>query len=278
MEHFDTDSVIRYVGESKQQVIDSRDVARMIGKTHRHLMRDIRGYINDMEDSPKLDSPKFFIESSYISAQNKELPCYLLTKQGCEFVANKLTGRKGTIFTATYVSLFNEYEAEHNGKAVAIDSGLEHEKLAYKREWLIEMRKQNVKLYLELGKVADDYQRPHMAVDFRNEAIRAMQALPVGARREYSATEIGNMIGVSPIAIGRTIDINEFRRKYCGGKSAPWVRLYIFDKFPETDFANGGWVIAPHATSGVKKSIIFEYEASRWIEAHKREIDWSAKI
>ena len=78
--------------------------------------------------------------------------------------------------------------------------------------------------------------------------------------------------------IGRTIDINEFRRKYCGGKSAPWVRLYIFDKFPETDFANGGWVIAPHATSGVKKSIIFEYEASRWIEAHKREIDWSAKI
>lgn len=79
-------------------------------------------------------------------------------------------------------------------------------------------------------------------------------------------------------AIGRTIDINEFRRKYCGGKSAPWVRLYIFDKFPETNFANGGWVIAPHATSGVKKSIIFEYEASRWMQVHKREIDWSAKI
>ena len=66
-----------------------------------------------------------------------------------------------------------------------------------------ELRNQDVKLYLELGKVADDYQRPHMAVDFRNEAIRAMQVLPVGARREYSATEIGNMIGVSPIAIGK---------------------------------------------------------------------------
>lgn len=68
MEHLDKESVIRYVGGSKQQVIDSRDVARMLGKTHRHLMRDIRGYIDDMEDSPKLDSPKFFIESSYISA------------------------------------------------------------------------------------------------------------------------------------------------------------------------------------------------------------------
>lgn len=108
MDNFDTDKIIKYAGESKQQVIDSRDVARMIGKTHRHLMRDIRGYINDMKDSPKLDSPKFFIESSYISSQNKELPCYLLTKQGCEFVANKLTGRKGTIFTATKGLIMNK--------------------------------------------------------------------------------------------------------------------------------------------------------------------------
>lgn len=214
MEHFDTDSVIRYVDESHQQMIDSRDVAKMIGKTHKNLMRDIRSYINDLEPGSKLSPAKFFIESTYVDQNNQERPCFLLTKQGCEFVANKLTGRKGTIFTATYVSLFNEYEAEHNGKTVAIGSSLEHEKLAYKREWLIEMRKQNVnkahelrnqdvKLYLELGKVADDYQRPRMATDFRNEAIRAMSALPVGARREYSATEIGNMIGVSPIAIGK---------------------------------------------------------------------------
>ena len=111
MESFNTESVIRYVGESKTRVIDSRDVANMIGKTHRHLMRDIRGYINDLEPSPKLDSAKFFIESTYVDQNNQERPCFLLTKQGCEFVANKLTGRKGTIFTATYVSLFNEYEA-----------------------------------------------------------------------------------------------------------------------------------------------------------------------
>ena len=37
------------------------DVAKMIGKIHRHLMRDIARYINDMEPDPKLDSAKFFI-------------------------------------------------------------------------------------------------------------------------------------------------------------------------------------------------------------------------
>lgn len=214
MQNENEKSVIRFVGESNQRVIDSRDVAKMIGKTHKNLMRDIRNYISDFEPGSKLSPAEFFIESTYFDQNKQERPCYLLTKQGCEFVANKLTGRKGTIFTATYVSLFNEYEAEHNGKTVAIDSSLEHEKLTYKREWLAEMRKQNinkqhelrnqdVKLYLELGKVADEYQRPGMAVDFRNEAIRTMSALPVGVRREYSATEIGNIIGVSPIAIGK---------------------------------------------------------------------------
>lgn len=204
--------IIKQVND--QEAMDSRDVAKMIRKRHTDLVRDIRRYISDMSQNAKLRSDNFFIESSYQAGTGKNYTCYLLTKQGCEFVANKLTGRKGTIFTATYVSLFNEYEAEHNGKTAVIDSDLEKKRLAYKREWLIEMRKQNVnkahelrnqdvKLYLELGKVADDYQRPRMAVDFRNEAIRAMSALPVGARREYSATEIGNMIGVSPMAIGK---------------------------------------------------------------------------
>lgn len=199
---------------NNQEAMGSRDVAKMIGKTHAHLMRDISRYINDILTDPKLDSLDFFIESSYEDAKGEVRKCYLLTKQGCEFVANKLTGKKGTIFTATYVGLFNQYQAEHNGKMIGADKNLTRENLEFKLKWLAEMRKQNVnkahelrnqdvKLYLELGKVADDYQRPRMATDFRNEAIRAMQALPVGARREYSATEIGNIIGVSPIAIGK---------------------------------------------------------------------------
>ena len=94
-----------------EPTLDSREVAKMIGKRHRDLMRDIRRYINDMDEGAKLRSPKFFIESNYESSQGKLLPCYLLTKMGCEFVANKMTGKKGTLFTAQYVSLFNEYQA-----------------------------------------------------------------------------------------------------------------------------------------------------------------------
>ena len=80
-----------------EPTLDSREVAKMIGKRHRDLMRDIRRYISDMDEGAKLRSPKFFIESNYESSQGKLLPCYLLTKMGCEFVANKMTGKKGTL-------------------------------------------------------------------------------------------------------------------------------------------------------------------------------------
>lgn len=90
-----------------QDVLDSHDVAEMIGKQHKHLMRDIHGYIKDIEPSPNLDPAKFFILSTYTDKNNQVRPCYLLTKQGCEFVANKMTGKKGNQFTAQYVSLFN---------------------------------------------------------------------------------------------------------------------------------------------------------------------------
>ncbi|CAI3643172.1 Rha family transcriptional regulator [Clostridium neonatale] len=100
-------ATINYKGIS---VIESTQVSEITGKNHQHLMRDIRGYIKVLEDSPKLDSQDFFIESTYKNSQNKTQPCYLLTKQGCEMVANKMTGEKGILFTAEYVQAFNKME------------------------------------------------------------------------------------------------------------------------------------------------------------------------
>ncbi|WP_123799478.1 Rha family transcriptional regulator [Limosilactobacillus fermentum] len=199
---------------NNQEAMDSRDVAKMIGKRHRDLMRDIRRYISEMATSAKLRALDFFIESSYEDAKGETRDCYLLTKQGCEFVANKLTGRKGTIFTATYVGLFNQYQAEHNGKMIGADKNLTRENLEFKLKWLAEMRKQNInkehqlrnedaKIWLELANVADDYGKRRMATEMRNEAINTMTALPVGGQREYTASEIANKLGVSAIQIGK---------------------------------------------------------------------------
>jgi anti-repressor protein len=92
-----------------EKKLSSREVAEMVGKDHDQLLRSIRTY-EDYLDSAKLQTQEYFIKNTYLSSQNKELPCYLITKIGCDMIANKLTGKKGVIFTAKYVKRFNEME------------------------------------------------------------------------------------------------------------------------------------------------------------------------
>lgn len=92
------------------ETIDSREVAEMVGIQHKDLLKKIRNYQQILE-SAKLRSQDFFVPSSYkVENNNKTYDCYLLTKKGCEMVANKLTGEKGVIFTAKYVNRFEEME------------------------------------------------------------------------------------------------------------------------------------------------------------------------
>jgi Rha family phage regulatory protein len=99
-----------------ENTLTSLEVAEMVGRRHDQVMRDIRQIIEDLGEhksvgsSENIDINMFFVESTYTSAQNKELPCYLVTKQGCEVFGNRMTGAKGTQFTVGYVSRFNQME------------------------------------------------------------------------------------------------------------------------------------------------------------------------
>ena len=97
------------MNELEQKYIDSREVAEMVGKEHKELLRDIRRYCEQLGES-KIALTDFFTESTYKTEQNKTMPRYLVSKKGCEFIAHKLTGIKGTEFTAKYINRFHEME------------------------------------------------------------------------------------------------------------------------------------------------------------------------
>jgi len=102
-----------------QLVTDSRDVAEMIEQNHKELLRTIRGY-SEILGERNIAQSDFFVESSFVNSQNKAYPCYFLTKKGCDMVANKMTGEKGVLFTAAYVTRFEEMEkAVHQPKALS---------------------------------------------------------------------------------------------------------------------------------------------------------------
>lgn len=90
-------------------VVDSREVAEMVGKRHADLLETIRGYIDHLTNG-NFRSLEFFILSSYQDEKGETRACYLLTRKGCDMVANKMTGEKGVLFTAAYVTKFEEME------------------------------------------------------------------------------------------------------------------------------------------------------------------------
>lgn len=97
--------------ELEQKYIDSREVAEMVGKDHKELLRDIRRYAEQLGES-KIALTDFFTESEYTDKFNRKKPCFNVTKKGCEFIAHKLTGQKGTEFTAKYINRFHDMEEQ----------------------------------------------------------------------------------------------------------------------------------------------------------------------
>lgn len=123
--------------------LTSMEVAEMVEKRHDNLVRSINRYSayieesnnkvrqlkselakNETEDSALksevaetevINLQEFWIKSSYADEQGKDRICYNITKKGCEFIAHKCTGKKGTVFTARYINRFHEMEQEISG-------------------------------------------------------------------------------------------------------------------------------------------------------------------
>ena len=112
-------------------VIDSREVAEMMGKTHSYVLEMIQGRKGKLGIIPILTNANlavvdYFIESNYRDAKGEERKCYLCTKMGCEMLGNKQQGEKGILFTAKYVARFNEYEKrlKNIGNSLETQKGL----------------------------------------------------------------------------------------------------------------------------------------------------------
>lgn len=106
---------LQVISQNGQLLVDSRDIAVMISVRHSDLLERISGYAKHLTNG-NFRSSDFFIESTYFDAKNESRPHYLITRKGCDMVANKMTGEKGVLFTAAYVTKFEEME-----KAQAVD-------------------------------------------------------------------------------------------------------------------------------------------------------------
>ncbi|MGJ0908888.1 Rha family transcriptional regulator [Clostridium botulinum] len=211
--------------------LDSREVAQMLRKEHKEVIRDIEGGKKAVGIIPSLVSGNFppadyFIESSYLDSQNKKRKCYLITKMGCEMLGNKQQGEKGIIFTAKYVQRFNEMESTIKQQQTKITS------LTKQQE--VEARLKNAKvreanLYL---KIADKVQIPEYKQIMYSKATEVLSGeqllpLPKAERKTFSAAEIGKKLGITSNMVGRLANKNNLKTNEYG--------INVWDKAKHSD-------------------------------------------
>lgn len=94
--------------------LSSLKVSKMLSKRHSDLLRDMEIYSNYLNNSIQRNFAlnEFWQESTYKDRIGRTLKCYQITKKGCEFLAHKMTGKKGSVFTATYINRFHEMEKQ----------------------------------------------------------------------------------------------------------------------------------------------------------------------
>lgn len=126
--------------ENSQVVTTSVKIAKIFGKSHAHVLRDIKA----LECSDSFRESNFGL--SYIIKQlpnngSKQLPMYYITRDGFMFLVMGFTGKTAAKWKEAYIKAFNEMEAKIRAEqmAKAIEEhdrkeAIEYEKLLEREE------------------------------------------------------------------------------------------------------------------------------------------------
>lgn len=220
---------LRVFNFNDTEVVDSRDVAEMTNVRHADLIEKITGYMKHLANG-NFRSLDFFIPNTYKDAQDKPRPCYLLTKKGCDMVANKMTGEKGVLFTAAYVSAFEKMREHIQGGKTKRPGMTDYQ--------MESIRVRKAQLLERLAKEYDGTYRQVLQAHATKELTgEYLLPLPYIGEKTYSAQEIGEKLGISANKVGMLANRNHLKTKQygtwvndvaknCPGKEVPSFRYY----------------------------------------------------
>lgn len=104
-------STMVYKTEKGTPVTDSLKVARVFGKQHKNVMQQVRNLLGSAENSAHKN---WFYKSTYLDAQGKQQPLFVMNRDGFSLLAMSLTGEKALQFKVAFIDLFDKM-----GKAIA---------------------------------------------------------------------------------------------------------------------------------------------------------------
>lgn len=229
----------------KVDVVDSREVARMVERPHNDLMKSIRVYSEYISTAGDFSLSDFFLPHTYYDSTGRALPCYLLTKKGCDMVANKMTGEKGVLFTAAYVTAFEKMREHIQKKQLPAD------KTAISEAKLNNSRARKAFVWLKLAQTNPIPTFQQICAHYASAELTggtAVLPLPEVQERTYSAEEVGEMLGgVSANKVGRIANKN--------GLKTPEYGLEVWDKSRHSTKQVSAWRYNDKAVARLREII-----------------------
>ena len=96
-----------YTTQKGTPVTDSVKVARVFEKQHKNVMKSIR---NILGSAKNLANQNWFAETTYMDAQGKRQPMFLMNRDGFSLLTMSLTGEKAMAFKVAFIEQFNRME------------------------------------------------------------------------------------------------------------------------------------------------------------------------
>ncbi|MEC8823487.1 MAG: Rha family transcriptional regulator [Pseudomonadota bacterium] len=156
---------------SESLTMSSKEIAELTGKRHDHVMRDIEKMLDELE----LAAPKF--GGTYVTEQNKILPCYNLPKRECDILVSGYSLK----YRAMIVDRWRELEQQ--AKPSLPDFS---DPVAAARAWADELEQKRAAMkQLEAAKPAVEFVDRYVSADSGNKGFRQVCKLLNANEREF---------------------------------------------------------------------------------------------
>lgn len=167
-----------FKGENDKVVTTSLKVAEVFDKEHKRVLQDIR----ELACSDNFRQHNF-VQSYYNNIQNKEMPMYILTKDGFTLLAMGYTGEKAMRFKEEYINAFNEMEAALKSKFQVPTTFAEALRLAAEQQEKIEEQQKLIEVQTPKAEFYDEVVDSKDAIDM--QAVSKVINMGIGRNKLF---------------------------------------------------------------------------------------------
>lgn len=174
---------------SIKETMSSLQIAEITEKRHDAVLRDIRNLLEQGVGAHN------FVESSYNSSQNKELPCYILTKKGCLILASGYNA----LLRERIINRWEQLEIQHRNGGFQIPQTLSEALML-----AAEQTKRLEKAQAEKQLLQEKTEQQEQVIQQQAESVRYLDRIQSSVST-YTVTQIAKEFGLSAESLNRKL-------------------------------------------------------------------------